>query len=240
MKTNLKAIFGNTLIDEPMCCNNCGEEISYHNTRTKEGQDEFQISGVCEKCFDNSTFNLEENLNILNQDILSLIKGGVILAGGALRSLVDYCDEIMDYDLFVLDSNLISQLQSDITKKGFKKVFECPKGELFTFVSVDNIKVQIINKRTYYSMEDLISSFDITACCCAYDGTNFCYNERFVFDNLNKLININKVEYPNATLRRIAKYVKKGFKLSQRGCSDFTTAVNQMVLTEQNSEFYID
>ena len=240
MKTNLKAIFDYTLIDKPTCCNACGEEISYHNTRTKEGQDEFQISGICEKCFDNATFNIEENLDILNRDILSLVKGGVILAGGALRSLVDCCDEIMDYDLFVLDHNLISQLQSNITKGGFKKVFECPKGELFTFVGVDNIKVQIINKRAYSSMEDLISSFDITACCCAYDGTNFYYNERFVFDNLNKLININKVEYPNSTLRRIAKYVKKGFKLSRRGCSDFTTAVNHMVLTEQNSEFYID
>ena len=83
MKTNLKAIFDNTLIDKPTCCNACGEEISYHNTRTKEGQDEFQISGICEKCFDNATFNLEENLDILNRDILSLVKGGDILAGGA-------------------------------------------------------------------------------------------------------------------------------------------------------------
>ena len=240
MKTNLKSIFDNPLIDKPVCCSSCGEEISYHNTRTKEGQAEFAISGICEKCFDNSTFNLEDNLGTLNQDILSLVKGGVILAGGSLRSLVDDCDEIMDYDLFVLDRNLIPQLQSDITKKGFNKVFECPKGELFTFVDSSGVKVQIINKRPYSSMEDLISSFDITACCCAYDGVRFSYNERFVFDNLNKLININKVEYPNSTLRRIAKYVKKGFKLSQRGCGDFTTAVNQMVLTEQNSEFYID
>lgn len=222
------------------CCSSCGEEISFSNTISPEGWREVDLSGICEKCFDNSTFNLEENLDVLDSSILSLLGGGVVLAGGALRALVDTSEEIIDYDLFVLDQGVISKLKVDLEDIGYKLCFECPKGQLYTYKNSEKTKVQIINKRPYKDCEDPIASFDITACCAAYDGNTFYTNDRFVFDNLNKLINLNKVEYPNATLRRIVKYSNKGFKLSNAACTTFTTTVNGMVLTEDNSEFYID
>ena len=222
------------------CCSSCGEEISFSNTISPEGWREVDLSGICEKCFDNSTFNLEENLDVLDSSILSLLKDGVVLAGGALRALVDDSEEIMDYDLFVLDQSVIPKLKANLEDIGYKLCFECPKGQLYTYKNSEGTKVQIINKRPYKDCEDLIASFDITACCAAYDGNAFYTNGRFVFDNLNKLINLNKVEYPNATLRRIVKYSNKGFKLSKVTCTTFTTTVNSMTLTEDNSEFYID
>lgn len=222
------------------CCSSCGEEISFSNTISPEGWREVDLSGICEKCFDNITFNLEENLDVLDSSILSLLGGGVVLAGGALRALVDTSEEIIDYDLFVLDQGVISKLKADLEDIGYKLVFECPKGQLYTYKNSEGTKVQIINKRPYRDCEDLIASFDITACCAAYDGNTFYTHDRFVFDNLNKLINLNKVEYPNATLRRIVKYSNKGFKLSNTACTTFTATVNGMILTEDNSEFYID
>lgn len=221
-------------------CSSCGEEISFSNTISPDGWKEVDISGICEKCFDNSTFNLEEGLDVLDDGILSLLGGGVVLAGGALRALVDASEEISDYDLFVLDQGIIPKLKSSLEALEYNLCFECPKGQLYTYKNLDGTKVQIINKRAYKDCEDLIASFDITACCAAYDGEVFYTNERFVFDNLNKLINLNKVEYPNATLRRIVKYSNKGFKLSNAAVTTFTSTVNGMVLTEDNTEFYID
>lgn len=221
-------------------CSSCGEEISFSNTISPDGWKEVDISGICEKCFDNSTFNLEEGLDVLDDGILSLLGGGVVLAGGALRALVNPSEEISDYDLFVLDQGIIPKLKPVLEGLEYKLCFECPKGQLYTYKNLEGTKVQIINKRAYKDCEDLIASFDITACCAAYDGNTFYTNDRFVFDNLNKLINLNKVEYPNATLRRIVKYSNKGFKLSNAACTTFTTTVNGMILTEDNSEFYID
>lgn len=228
------------ITEKAMCCSSCGEEISFSNTISPDGWREVDISGICEKCFDNSTFNLEEGLDVLDGDVLSLLGDGVVLAGGALRALVDASEEISDYDLFVLDQGIIPKLKSSLEHLEYNLCFECPKGQLYTYKNLEGTKVQIINKRAYKDCEDLISSFDITACCAAYDGEVFYTNERFVFDNLNKLINLNKVEYPNATLRRIVKYSNKGFKLSNAAVTTFTSTVNGMILTEDNTEFYID
>lgn len=228
------------ITEKVMCCSSCGEEISFSNTISPDGWKEVDISGICEKCFDNSTFNLEEDLDVLDGGILSLLGGGVVLAGGALRALVDPSEEISDYDLFVLDQGIIPKLKSSLEHLEYNLCFECPKGQLYTYKNLEGTKVQIINKRAYKDCEDLIASFDITACCAAYDGEVFYTNERFVFDNLNKLINLNKVEYPNATLRRIVKYSNKGFKLSNAAVTTFTSTVNSMILTEDNTEFYID
>lgn len=221
-------------------CSSCGEEISFSNTISPDGWGEVDISGICEKCFDNSTFNLEEDLDVLDDGILSLLGGGVVLAGGALRALVDPSEEISDYDLFVLDQGIIPKLKSSLEHLEYNLCFECPKGQLYTYKNSEGAKVQIINKRAYKDCEDMIASFDITACCAAYDGEVFYTNDRFVFDNLNKVINLNKVEYPNATLRRIVKYSNKGFKLSNAAITTFTSTVNSMTLTEDNTEFYID
>lgn len=244
---NLSKLFNNFDLEkqEIPTCVNCGEEISSNNTCTPSGQAEYQISGVCEKCFDYVTFNLEENLYELDESILNLLGDGVVLAGGALRKLVDSMEVIADYDLFFVgdDANktlVLADLESRLKSIGYTLVFRCPKGELTTFKKDNEPKVQIVNKRNYTTMDDLISSFDITACCAAYNGDQIITNSRFVFDNLNKKININRVEYPNATLRRILKYAAKGFKLSNQGSKDFILAVNGMDITPENDVFYID
>jgi hypothetical protein len=91
--------------EEPKVCKSCGETLSWNNTITPAGWDEHSISGLCEKCFDDITFCMEDNLDELNQDVLSIIKDGVVLAGGALRSLVDPDDTVCDYDLFFTETS---------------------------------------------------------------------------------------------------------------------------------------
>jgi len=224
---------------EPKVCKHCGETLSYSNTVSPEGWEEYSISGLCEKCFDDTTFCMKDGLDELNQDVLSIVENGVVMGGGALRSLVDYNDTPQDYDLFFTDTSKIEQTKNYFLQKGYSKVFECQKGELTTFKNVDT-KVQLINKRDYSSCLDIISSFDITACCAAYDGEQFYKHNRFVFDNLNKLINLNTIEYPMATMKRIAKYSQKGFRLTTQATEYFVTYCNQVELTDDNKVFYID
>lgn len=222
-------------------CVSCKEKIDYSNTRTKEGWDEVHISGLCEKCFDNSTFCLEDGLYALDSGILSILGNGVILAGGSLRALVDPSDTICDYDLFFTDTSKISYVQEYLLGNKYSLIFQCPKGELSTYFNAESkTKVQLITKRQYNDMQDLISSFDITACCCAYDGETFEKNDRFIFDVLNKLININKIEYPVATMKRIAKYSQKGYTLTSAASLVFVQTVNTMQLDDSNLALYID
>lgn len=140
---------------------------------------------------------------------------------------------------FQVTKNLFVLLKSLLLRKGYTKVFECPEGKLVTFKKEDT-KFQLINKRDYLDCLDIINSFDITACCAAYDGKAFYKHNRFVFDNLNKLINLNSIEYPMATMKRIAKYSQKGFRLTTQATEDFVTYCNQVELTDDNRVFYID
>lgn len=223
----------------PKVCKCCGETLGWNNTITPAGWDEYEISGLCEKCFDDNTFFIEDTLDDLNPDVLEIVGNGVVLAGGALRFLVDPDDTPQDYDLFFTDTSKIDSIKAKLLCKGYSKVFECPEGKLTTFRN-EYIKVQLINKREYTSCMDIISSFDITACCAAYDGEQLYKHNRFVFDNLNKRINLNTIEYPMATLKRIAKYSQKGFKLTTQAAEDFVIYCNQVELTEDNRVFYID
>lgn len=226
---------------EEVICKACGEVISYTNTGTKEGWLEAEISQICEKCFDNCTFNLEENIDTSIDDfILDLVGDGVVLAGGALRTLVNPYDEIQDYDLFFTKESKVQEVKTNLEQEGFSLIFECPKGELFTYYNKDIGKVQLIVKRIYTDCYDLISSFDITACCAAYDGKQVYKHDRFVFDNLNSLININKLEYPVASMKRIAKYASKGYKLTSTASKYFVEQVNLMQLDESNMALYVD
>ena len=225
-------------------CVCCKEEITSNNVFTASGWREVEISGMCEVCFDNCTYSVEDKMyviNTMNRDVTSLIKNNesVVLAGGALRTLVDPTDEICDYDIFLLDQTKLESVKTYFENLKYNKIFECPQGKLTTYKLNDD-KVQIINKRSYKDCNELIGSFDITACCAAWDGENFYKHRRFISDVLNKKINLNTVEYPKATLNRIVKYGAKGYKLSRQANEYFLDLISDFTWADDNSEFYID
>lgn len=227
-----------------MKCRRCTEEINHTNTLTDAGKAEVNVSGMCEKCFDDITFCIETEKadKLFNKTVLGLLGDGCILAGGALRKFVDSTDEICDYDLFFTADTAKERVKEFLSNEtnGFTKIFECPEGKLFSFRHTDGTKVQMIMKREYTNMDDIIGSFDITACCAAWDGVTFLRHGRFVFDILNKQINLNRVEYPKATMKRIMKYKDKGYTMTNSCVEDFVHSVNDINLTEENNVFYID
>lgn len=221
-------------------CKVCKEPYSYNNTRTEAGIVEWDITCICEKCFDNLTFNVEENIEELNSDVLNIVGNGVVLAGGALRNCIDPDDTICDYDLFFTDLAKVDTVRDYFEGLYYDLIFVCPKGELYTYINADGVKVQLITKKVYSSAEEIAMAFDICACCASWDGNVVHKHERFVFDNLNKLININKIEFPVASMKRIAKYIKKGFHLTPEASLKFVSLVNGITLTEDNTRMYVD
>lgn len=108
-------------------------------------------------------------------------------------------------------------------------VYTYPKGFLYTYKKKSFfgklVKVQLIVERYYSSLEELINSFDIVACCAATDGNEIVYNDNFIQYVSNKIITINKLSYPVATLGRIVKYAKKGYFISGNELENLLEAV---------------
>jgi hypothetical protein len=81
----------------------------------------------------------------------------------------------------------------------------------------DCIKVQIIHKRKYRDVMDLINSFDFSA---TYFGMEYDHEgDEFVFttdwqaikDVRKKQLSLVNLEYPSSTLNRLYKYRNKGY-----------------------------
>jgi len=153
--------------------------------------------------------------NFLN---LNIISNKIILAGGSLRTLVNQQDKVIDFDLFFLGEDIKEIkdiLEGKILYLGGKKTFQCKEDELRSF-EFCGMKIQFISLKgkKYNNAEELLDSFDINASRFALSSDGlYCYRES-IGDIRHKHISIHKVSYPVATIKRIAKYHLKGYKIT--------------------------
>lgn len=210
-------------------------------------------------------FNSDVLWRSKNERLHDFLKSGLIgetargncwLAGGAFRSMFDKNDVLVDFDLFFSNELRKAEVSLDLEDMGYKCVFKCPKGELTTYMKHVNtdledaimnngsnmIKVQLISKTYYGSMENLLNTFDIDACRFAYDGEKFITTRRSIRSVKTKNITLNQVEYPNATFKRLLKYRDKGYKITNETIESFTNSVWNMGLNRValNGQFYVD
>lgn len=172
---------------------------------------------------------------------LNLIGGNVILAGGSLRHIFFAGDEIADFDIFFLNMHSAEILKLELESLEAKKVFECPRGSLTTY-KYNGMKIQLITETIYESMESLIDTFDINACCIAYNGQQLVTTRRAIRDNRRGRVTINRVDFPNATIGRLVKYGKKGFKIPGTTIDAITAKIEADIRAglDVNRRFYID
>lgn len=153
-----------------------------------------------------------------------LVPNKVWLGGGALRTLFGQSEKVSDFDVFFNAQDLVQPTEKILVSRGFKEVFRCPAGKLTTFKKkgASPVKVQLITEKFYSSAEDMLDTFDITACRHAYDGETLSTFYSSIRDVKRKRINLHRVQYPNATLKRIAKYSSKGYRLTNEATEFFT------------------
>jgi hypothetical protein len=165
-------------------------------------------------------------------DILG-VRPGVWLAGGAIRSLFDNT-EIEDYDLFFSDYRLyIDTFARLISIHGFEIKFICPEGKLITLKNKAGVKVQLITAQFYQSEVQLINTFDFSVTQFATDGETIFVGSTSIQDAENKVLRLENLSYPVATINRLFKYKKKGYNIGE--------AIRQIVDTlQENPEVEYD
>lgn len=169
---------------------------------------------------------------------------GVYIAGGSLRSFFDRTP-LEDYDVFFRDEESFTRTLNAFTTQGFEVVWKCPMGSLTTLKmkhALRTYKVQLITERFYPSMEALLDSFDFTVTRFGYDGSHIYFDRQAYRDARSKTLRIHHLSYPIATLKRVEKYVKKGYKTTPDFYNDLLDDyVGSLGTWDENSmRLYID
>ena len=163
----------------------------------------------------------------------------VVIAGGAIRDSL-FGDEFSDIDVFGLtkeDLDLFVKL--NLTKgHGYKLVYF--NDNLRTYRK-GKIKVQIIY-REYEKLTDIIDSFDFTVCQFMYDGEKVICNPSALLDVYHKRIVINHLDplFVFDSLRRVQKYIQKGYTICNGGIKDILDKTRELTQEQydENVEFY--
>lgn len=174
----------------------------------------------------------------------------MFVAGGAVRTIITG-ESVSDIDIFFQTPELAHEFKKNLESKNAQKIFECPKGELFTFL-YQNFKFQLIMKRYYQNATELLNSFDFTICRFGFElfdinnagfmTRRFALNKSDMIDLQKRHLRIHRIEYPVATLNRVHKYMKKGFVPYHQ--EDFfkqlVFAIRAAPVDEANLALYID
>lgn len=163
----------------------------------------------------------------------------VVIAGGAIRDSL-FGDEYSDIDIFGLtkeDLDLFVKL--NLSKgHGYKLVYF---NENLRTYRKGKIKVQIIY-REYEKLTDIIDSFDFTVCQFMYDGEKVICNPSGLLDVYHKRIVINHLDplFVFDSLRRVQKYIQKGYTICNGGIKDILDKCRELTQEQydENVEFY--
>jgi hypothetical protein len=173
------------------------------------------------------------------------------IAGGAIRSVIDKT-EVADIDLFQrpttnlegepIDTENVDDVHHQLLQHGCRKVFTCPNGKLHTWKHRSGLKIQVINE-IIGTPEEVIDSFDLTASrLCCFEGEFYAADKKAFTTAARKQIEFHNVLFPNATIRRIFKYMTKGYQMSPESAFDFIvkSAVHTDKFDENIWRKYID
>lgn len=183
--------------------------------------------------------------SVLDSDTQAVL--APILAGGAVRSVIND-EEIKDFDLFIwagspveFDARKIQLVEWADKQEHWRNIFRCPEGLMFTYIARGIGKVQIITPRWYNSVADILDSFDFDICKGYYTpATGITVMPEILTAIKNRVVSLNKVSYPLATMRRMYKYKTHGYDIRPAEKAFLTTI--QTETFEPNDMFrgYID
>jgi len=200
------------------------------------------------KYINNEADFIQENYNNILEfnfpyiwKILLNVEGVVLCGSGALWPCIKtYTPN--DFDLFLYGESDIVQDQIKIKKiidiiKEYKNniVIYMVKG-VITIISY--VTIQIILRNRYYSISDILNSFDISCCKVAWDGKYTYFTESAVF-SITKKMNIVIPEQRSKTYEiRLKKYFDRGFALLFPNLDISTALENELHLPNLSIKFY--
>jgi hypothetical protein len=150
------------------------------------------------------------------------------IAGGAVRALYNK-EPVSDIDMFCREPEAFGTLKEKLVEDGFEKQFENPMLARFIKKSKftkNSLTVDAVVPRaaeftvTYGAIDEVIENFDFTVSRAAIlaDNTfgqpNVLVDKDFEKDCKEKVLRIRHIVCPLGAVRRINKYVAKGYKIS--------------------------
>lgn len=189
----------------------------------------------------------EERLEVLDSTVMSILEENpnIILAGGAVRDAL-FDEEISDYDLFFTNTDNIEAIKDKLLSDGFSNVFTCPLGQLFTYMKGEDfkkpeecVKVQLIVKRTYSGVYDLLYSFDFSVTFFAMHEGIVYTSKQAIKDVRKKQLSLVNLEYPSSTINRLYKYRKKGYYVGHV-IQEIVRTINTSTYDWENDTLYVD
>lgn len=141
--------------------------------------------------------------------------GNFWIAGGSVRDLLAR-DRVKDFDLFFADQNAFNAVRMYLNTYGPKVIGETANSVRLQFPATSPFgAVQFdLVKRYFPSALECIAQFDFTINCAAItrEGYFYCHKNFFV-DMTTKRLMVNALPFPVDSMRRIIKYVKRGYAI---------------------------
>jgi len=167
----------------------------------------------------------KKSLNDIGNKLATYLKldmdDGPWLAGGSVRKLyhnipVGYSD----WDIFFKDYDQFNTVRQIIQNDPSSTlVHESSNAMTYTFDwTKENVpfQLQIIKRKYYQSVIELLNDFDFSICKYATDGTSFSISEEALLDEKRKILrcDLSKADRPGF-IKRIIKYIVYGYTPSQ-------------------------
>lgn len=137
------------------------------------------------------------------------LKTGPWVAGGAPRRLLQSKD-LGEGDIDFFFPNKKSWEEYVKALSGYEVVIETKRATTFL---VNGLKVQMIKRRYYETLETIFMDFDFSACQVATDGNHIACTKQAhidITDNILRFASQGKIA-KNTLVQRMAKYVGHGF-----------------------------
>jgi len=134
------------------------------------------------------------------------------IAGGSIRDYFQkgYCKN--DIDFFCQDRKAMADLVKWLRNNRQFKHYLITKNAIKGCVTIGEKRIDVdVVKKEFQNATSTIEKFDFTVCCFAVSADNFYFHQSAPFDLLRKRLVINELPHPVDTLKRLNKYIKKGF-----------------------------
>jgi hypothetical protein len=163
-------------------------------------------------------------------------ENGPWLAGGAVRRSVLGLSDEGDFDLFFKNEEqlnaVIDALDIANTDSKMTTISKTEDVDTILWETSGDIphtyKIQLIYKRTYGSLTDLLDSFDFTVCQFAYAGDKIYAGQYSLWDLGRKRLAVHRITFPVSSVRRMIKYGNQGFYV----CNGAITAILNTVVQQ--------
>lgn len=162
------------------------------------------------------------------------------IAGGAVRDY--FSDGVIskDVDFFCTDRKAMAELVLELRRKFKYKHYLITKNAIKGYGEVFGKRIDIdIVKKGFANPVVCIDAFDFTVCMFGVSYNSFYYHLSSPFDLMKKRLVIHNIPHPVDSLKRMNKYVKKGFSACNGTILTIAKQINQLEPEKEDIfEFY--